>query len=173
MNLLGKRIQLIRCCNELTISEFASRLQESPLTVLNWEEDQLLPNIEQIIQISKLFNVSVDFILGESAEVNDFHWGTPNVKNKNNSIKDNLFNLFIEMNDWSTRYTDHEIMFFCIQVGIIYIEYVDSIEIEKDNCFNEVVELIEKKLYKILGSKDEKQRKKASELLLKLEKHKK
>ena len=61
-------IRLLELRTELRLSqrEIAGRLNISQGTYNNWENSKTQPSIEQLIELSKLFKVSVDFLIGNS-----------------------------------------------------------------------------------------------------------
>lgn len=62
--MLGKRICEIRTSLGWSQVELAKRLKVAKQTVSNWENDNIQPSIEMLIRLSKLFNVSTDYLLG-------------------------------------------------------------------------------------------------------------
>ena len=66
MNTFGKRLKELRAENELRQSDLASRLSVDQRTISNWEKGIREPNIDMIIKIAKLFDVSTDYLFGLS-----------------------------------------------------------------------------------------------------------
>ncbi len=63
----GERIKSIRKERKLTQEQFASELHVTRQAVSNWENNKNLPDIEMLILISDVFQVSLDdLIKGES-----------------------------------------------------------------------------------------------------------
>ena len=62
--MLGQRIYELRTSRGWSQVEIAKRLNIAKQTVSNWENDNILPSIEMLIKLSKLFNVSTDYLLG-------------------------------------------------------------------------------------------------------------
>ncbi len=60
---IGQRIMQIRISCGLSQEEFGEKLDTSRQTISKWELDLMLPSIEKIVKISKLFSVSTDSIL--------------------------------------------------------------------------------------------------------------
>lgn len=61
---IGNHIKNIRKSNYLNLSDFSSKLGVSKNTVITWEKGKFVPNLNNIIKICNLFNVSIDsFIL--------------------------------------------------------------------------------------------------------------
>lgn len=69
----SERLKALREENNLTQSELAERLSISRQSVSNYEKGTRFPNDPKIIlQISKLFDVSVDYLLGATSIRNFF-----------------------------------------------------------------------------------------------------
>ena len=63
--IFSEKLQLIRKNKGLTQEELAERLDVSRQAVAKWESGQAYPDICNLIQISKLFNVTVDYLVKE------------------------------------------------------------------------------------------------------------
>lgn len=66
---IGNRIQQLRIDNGLTQEQLAEKLAVSRQSVSKWEMDQSLPEIDKVVQMSRLFSVGTDKILLEEADV--------------------------------------------------------------------------------------------------------
>ncbi len=78
---IGNRIQQMRIENGLTQEQLAEKLAVSRQSVSKWEMDQSLPEIDKVVQMSRLFSVGTDQILLEEADVKklrpqDLHLGS-------------------------------------------------------------------------------------------------
>lgn len=62
--LLSERIKMLRESNDLTQSELAKQLGLTRSSINAWEMGLSIPSTQYIVELSKLFNVSSDFILG-------------------------------------------------------------------------------------------------------------
>jgi len=60
---IGKQIQKLRQDNNLTQEQLAEKLSVSRQSVSKWELNQSIPELEIIVTISKLFDVSTDELL--------------------------------------------------------------------------------------------------------------
>ena len=61
----GEQIKKLRKETQLTQEQFAEKLNISRQAISNWENNRNLPDIEMLIQISKVFQISLDqLILG-------------------------------------------------------------------------------------------------------------
>ena len=66
---IGNRIQRLRIDNGLTQEQLAEKLCVSRQSISKWEIDQSLPEIDKVVQMSKLFSVATDDILMEADDV--------------------------------------------------------------------------------------------------------
>ena len=57
------KLQLIRKNKGFTQEELAGKLDVSRQAVAKWESGQVYPDISNLIQISRLFNVTVDYLV--------------------------------------------------------------------------------------------------------------
>ncbi len=62
--LIANRIRELRLENKLSQAQFGEKLSVSQDNVSLWENGKSVPTVEHIIEISKIFNVSADYILG-------------------------------------------------------------------------------------------------------------
>ena len=62
--MLNKRIHALRSALGWSQVELAQRLRVSKQTVSNWENDNIQPSIDMLVKLSKIFNVSTDYLLG-------------------------------------------------------------------------------------------------------------
>ncbi|MBR1430060.1 MAG: helix-turn-helix transcriptional regulator [Ruminococcus sp.] len=62
--MLSDRIKQLRESNSLTQAELARRLSLSRSAINAWEMGLSVPTSQYIVELSKLFNVSSDYILG-------------------------------------------------------------------------------------------------------------
>jgi len=60
------RIKELRAENELLQSDLASRLKVRQNTVSNWETGRSEPDQDALREMSKIFDVSIDYILGNT-----------------------------------------------------------------------------------------------------------
>lgn len=66
MNILGKRIKLLREEERLNQLELAKKLNISNSTLSQYETGQRIPSDDIKIKIAKIFNVTLDYLLGVS-----------------------------------------------------------------------------------------------------------
>lgn len=60
----GSRIRGLRIKNEYTQEDLADKLDVSPKTIGSWEREERLPPINKLTKIAKMFEVSIDYIVG-------------------------------------------------------------------------------------------------------------
>lgn len=66
MKSIGNKIRQLRKDAKYTQTQLADMLSTSQDTVSIWELDKALPDIESLIKLCKIFDVSADYILGLS-----------------------------------------------------------------------------------------------------------
>ena len=64
-NDFSEKLQLIRKNRGLTQEELAEKLSVSRQAVAKWESGQVYPEITNFIQISNLFNATIDYLVLE------------------------------------------------------------------------------------------------------------
>ena len=62
--MLSKKIYELRMSFGWTQVQLAQKLGVTKQTVSNWENDNIQPSIDMLVKLSKIFNVSTDYILG-------------------------------------------------------------------------------------------------------------
>lgn len=67
----GTQFRQMRTDRHLTQDQVASQLHVSRQAVSNWESDRNLPDLELILQISELFDVSLDTLLKGDKTMNN------------------------------------------------------------------------------------------------------
>lgn len=68
--MLNRRIRELRQSRGFSQVELASKLGVTKQSVSNWENDNIQPSIEMLIQLAKVFSVSTDYLLG----LDDVHY---------------------------------------------------------------------------------------------------
>ena len=61
---IGENIRALRIEKNMTQTQLASLLFISQDTISLWERNKSLPDVKSLIQLSKIFNVTTDYILG-------------------------------------------------------------------------------------------------------------
>lgn len=62
--MLSKRIYELRMSFGWTQVQLAQKLGVTKQTVSNWENDNIQPSIDMLVKLSRIFNVSTDYLLG-------------------------------------------------------------------------------------------------------------
>lgn len=62
--MLSRRIKELRIAFGWTQVQLANKLNITKQTVSNWENDNIQPSIEMLVKLTKIFNVSADYLLG-------------------------------------------------------------------------------------------------------------
>lgn len=66
MKTIGERIKEVRQNLGLTCEEFGKRLDVAKGTVSNWENNNRKPEVETLLRIADLGNVTIDYIFGRT-----------------------------------------------------------------------------------------------------------
>ncbi len=61
--MFGNRISQLRIAHNWTQVQLAQMLNVSKQTVSNWENNNILPSVEMLIKLSKIFSTSTDYLL--------------------------------------------------------------------------------------------------------------
>ena len=61
--MFGDRIKLLRHSYNLSQVQLAEKLKVSKQTVSNWENNNILPSVEMLINIASFFSVPTDYLL--------------------------------------------------------------------------------------------------------------
>lgn len=67
MESFGKRLAEFRKEHNLTQNDVAEKLNVSPQAVSKWENDLTSPDIETLIKLSEMFDISVDELVGKKS----------------------------------------------------------------------------------------------------------
>lgn len=67
-NTIGSRIKYIREKLELTGEEFGKKLNVTKVAVSNWENNNRTPDVDMIVKIARLGDVTTDFMLCNTDE---------------------------------------------------------------------------------------------------------
>ena len=62
--MIGEKLSKLRKENGISQEELAEKLNISRQAISKWENNESLPDTENLITIAKLFNVSIDFLVG-------------------------------------------------------------------------------------------------------------
>ena len=65
---IGKRITKLRNALKMTQEELAEKLDVSRQSIFKWEKDLVIPEMDNIIRLSKVFNVSLEYLVNGKKE---------------------------------------------------------------------------------------------------------
>lgn len=81
MEAIGTKISTLRKNNKLTQNDLSTRLFVTHQAISKWENGKSLPSIEILYEMTKLFHVSIDYLLDDSEiKHNDYESMFQNVK---------------------------------------------------------------------------------------------
>jgi len=66
---LGSRIALLRKEKNITQNKLAEKLGISFQAISSWERNETMPDIDKLLSVSGIFNVSTDYLLGKQEDV--------------------------------------------------------------------------------------------------------
>lgn len=70
IEMVADRIKFLRESNDMTQSELAKQLGITRSSVNAWEQGISVPSTQYVVELARLFNVSVDYLLGVDASAN-------------------------------------------------------------------------------------------------------
>lgn len=91
---IGERITQLRKQNNLSQEELAKKAKVSRTIIGNYERNANTPSIEVLIKLARVFNVSIDFLIGEgqlSALDKDLLKRIEDMENLDPKTKEHLF----------------------------------------------------------------------------------
>lgn len=101
---IGSKIIILRKQYKFSQSELAKKIGSSRTMVGNYERNENTPSVDVILKIAKVFNVSVDYLLGEGVlsqydkkilkRINDIEKLDDDAKNKLFFVIDNVVQNF-------------------------------------------------------------------------------
>lgn len=83
-NIIGKNIQYLRKEEKMTQQDLAIKLNYTAKAISKWERGESIPEIETLIKISNIFNVTLDFLVKEDGRLHRKEYVSAEIKNKNN-----------------------------------------------------------------------------------------
>jgi len=83
---LAKRIHELRKASNLSQEQLAEKISVSRQSISKWESGETIPEIDRVIELSKVFNVSIDYLL-LSSEVEDLTNRTEQLEKKQEDLK--------------------------------------------------------------------------------------
>ena len=66
--IIGKNLTFLRKHNKMTQLELAEKLNYSDKAISKWENGESIPSVEVLCKLSKIYNVSLDSLVGEKSD---------------------------------------------------------------------------------------------------------
>lgn len=91
---IGSKITELRKQHNLSQTELAKKIDASRTIVGNYERNENRPSIDMILKLAKVFNVSVDYLVGEGQLANydkEVLKRMEDIENLDNDTKSKLF----------------------------------------------------------------------------------
>ncbi|MCQ6341059.1 helix-turn-helix domain-containing protein [Bacillus cereus] len=67
--MFGKKLKKLREKNKMSMRQLGELLGIAQTNISNWENAGIEPNYETLIKISNIFNVSVDYLIGSTHQL--------------------------------------------------------------------------------------------------------
>ena len=77
-----KKLRNLRKQNNMSQEDLAHKLDISRQSVSKWESGLSMPDLDNVIKLSEMFNVSLDYLLKDTKSDSDFHYYTVDTKEK-------------------------------------------------------------------------------------------
>ncbi len=81
----SEKLLTLRKANDLTQEQLAEKLDVSRQSVSKWESGQAVPELEKIVALSAIFNVTTDYLL-KSSEIDDLSVKTEMLEKQQNIL---------------------------------------------------------------------------------------
>jgi len=120
---IGSKLKKARTKSKLTQEDVADKINTSRQTISNWENENSYPDIISVIELSKLYDISLDDLLKDDEKLIKHLDESTNIVNSNKKLIFLIFiNIiliisFILLNGFIT--TNKYFMMICTLVGII------------------------------------------------------
>lgn len=122
---IGSKLKNARINSGLTQEQVAEKIQVSRQTISNWENEKSYPDIISVINLSDLYNISLDELLkGDANMISHLAESTDTVSSNKKLLSAIIINvmlliLFIFFNSMISN--NRYLIIACISVGIISI----------------------------------------------------
>ena len=74
---IGEKISVLRVAADISQEQLAEKMAVSRQSVSKWEMDQALPQLDKVLQLCELFDVTADELLQDKIEIHREPAGTP------------------------------------------------------------------------------------------------
>ncbi len=81
----SEKLSTLRKANNLTQEQLAEKLDVSRQSISKWESGQAVPELEKIVALSAIFNVTTDYLL-KSSEIDDLSVKTEMLEKQQNIL---------------------------------------------------------------------------------------
>jgi transcriptional regulator with XRE-family HTH domain len=99
---LGKNLKLLRKGLNITQAELGLQLNKRQTTIANWENGESEPNIDELIQLTRIFGITVDeLILSELSKGKPIEKGEDEQETAKSKAKGNVTGKLLEQKEAS------------------------------------------------------------------------
>ena len=91
---LSEKLMKLRKMKGWSQEEFAEKMDVSRQAISRWETGSALPDVQNVLQMSKLFGVTTDYLLNEDVESDDSVQQTPLHETEMQPSKKKMLHLF-------------------------------------------------------------------------------
>lgn len=125
--MLGENIYNLRKNRKISQEEFAEILNTSRQAVSKWERNEAKPDIDKLILIAKLFNVSIDYLLNYEVDSTNI---TSLINMFKECYKNNNFTISInDIKTWCSKYPNNFELYLSSS-EYLYIAYFNNNDAE-------------------------------------------
>lgn len=124
----GQQIKQLRQDNQLTQEDLAKSLNVTRQAVSNWENNRNLPDLEMLLLISNLYDLSLDQLLNKPEQLNNITQKLISDGKKGNKLRRYAIS-------WLVGIFLLLIGFLCFFIKAISVEYIDKNGILHENFF--------------------------------------
>lgn len=120
---IGKKLKTARVNSGMTQEQISEAIQVSRQTISNWENEKSYPDIISVIKLSNLYNISLDELLKDDADMMKHLDDSTNIVNSNKklliaiALNGFLLLLFIFCNGLIAN--NHYLMIGSVIIGIL------------------------------------------------------
>lgn len=138
--MLGDKIYLLRKNRNISQYEFAEILNTSRQAVSKWERNESKPDIDKLISIAKVFNVSIDYLLSYEisfSNIDEF------IDKLEHCVNNNIFSVDIDdLKMWCSKYSNN-FKLHINSANYLFVAYIDNNNSEYlDLAFNYINQAI-------------------------------
>ena len=149
---LGEKIKFLRKKNNMTQGELGEKLGTIQPTVANWESGYSQPSNQIISKLALLFNVSVDYILGNTTILNPKTYleETLSTYNLSENEYDDILYEILETNTFNLSTLNfngkknEKVRMAYLKIFSVYINYMKSNQLDNDVDIEENMKKVKK-----------------------------